>query len=316
MRVFVTGGTGFMGAALVEALVARGDEVVVLTRSAERARARLPEGVVIVEGDPSLAGAWQTALGGCHAVVNLAGESVGGQRWNAQYKQRIHDSRVETTRMIVEGIAALTPAQRPAVLASASGIDYYPFDVDLGALVHWDDEEDVVDESCPPGDSFLARVCRNWEAEARAAEAHGVRVVLMRTALVLGRGGPMDKMTTPYKFFAGGRIGNGRQWWCWIALADAVRVYLFAIDREELRGPVNLTAPKPVRNRDFARALGKALKRPAWLPVPGFAVRAALGEFADHVLLGRPCVPKALEQAGFAFEYPELAKALEAAVAR
>lgn len=310
MRVFITGGSGFIGRALTAALRARGDQVIVLSRTAQPA---LGDGVEIVEGDSTSAGPWQAALAGCDAVVNLAGQSVGGQRWNAQYKQLIHDSRVETTRQLVEGIAALPPGRRPAVLVSSSGIDYYPFDVDLGAMVHWDDD-DVVDESCPPGDTFLARVCRNWEAEARAAEALGARVVLMRTALVLGRGGPMDKMTTPYKFFAGGRIGNGRQWWCWIALADAVRAYLFAIDQDTLRGPANLTAPRPVRNRDFARALGKALHRPAWLPVPAFAVRAALGEFADHVLLGRPCIPKALQQAGFEFEYPELDKALERAV--
>lgn len=308
-RVFVTGGTGFIGCALVAALRGRGDEVIVLGRNAARARRELGQGVEVVEGDVALGGAWQERLRGVDAVVNLAGESVAGQRWDARYKQRIRDSRVEGTRYVVEGMAAIAADARPGVLVSASGADYYPFDVDLEAAGLMD-EDDAVTESAPPGDSFLARVCRSWEAEAMAAEKLGARVVCMRTGLVLGPDGAFSRMALPFRLFAGGTIGSGRQWMSWVHLEDAVRAYLFALDQEGLRGPVNLVAPGPVRARDFARALGKALHRPSWLPVPGLALRAAAGELAEYLLHGRRAVPAALEAHGFVFHFPTVEPAL------
>lgn len=308
-RVFVTGGTGFIGRALIEALRARGDEVIALTRDASRARRRLGADVELIEGDPELGGEWQARLGGVDAVVNLAGQPVGDRRWTAQYKQLIRDSRVETTRHVVEAISALEPARRPAVLVNASGVDYYPSSVDLGAALPVD-EDDEVTESAPPGDSFLARVCRHWEEEATAARRHGVRVVCMRTGLVLGKGGPLDRMALPFRFFMGGRIGSGRQWITWIHLTDAVRAYLFAMDEPALAGPINLVAPEPVRAGEFAQALGQAMHRPAWLPVPGFAVKLAAGEFAEYILHGRRAVPAALLAHGFEFTYPDLTRAL------
>ncbi len=314
MRVFVTGGSGFVGRALCAALAERGDQPIVLTRSVERARSLLPDGTELVAGDPSGPGDWQKALRGTDAVINLAGESLGERRWNAQVKQQIHDSRVESTRFVVEGIAALADDVRPRVLVSASGIDYYPFSLDLGAATKWD-EDDEVDERVPRGDHFLGRVCANWEAEARQAIALGCRVVLMRTAIVLGPGGPLEVMSKPFRFFVGGRLGSGNQWMCWIHLDDAVRGYLFALDTESLSGPVNLTSPGPVHNRDFAKSLGRHMHRPSIMPAPGFAVRAAAGEFAEYILNGRRAVPRALTDAGFTFEHPELDEALDAALA-
>ncbi len=308
-RVFLTGGTGFIGSALVRALGARGDVPVVLTRSPDKARQRLEADTVIVSGDPELGGDWQSELCGANAVVHLAGESVASKRWSARQKQIIRDSRVESTRNLVEALAACPAEERPAVLVSASGVDYYPFSHELGL-----GDDDAITESDPPGDSFLARVCRAWEQEARGAEAHGTRVVRMRTGLVVGPGGALDKMTTPFKAFIGGPVGSGAQWMSWIHLDDVVRAYLRAIDDATLTGAVNLVAPQPVRAKRFFNALGTAMQRPSWLPVPAFAVRLALGEFAEHVLHGRRAVPQALLAAGFEFCYPEVAPALENAI--
>jgi uncharacterized protein len=307
-RVFITGGTGFIGSALVAALHQRGDAVVVLTRDPRKGRRGLPAGVEVVEGDPTEAGPWQQALAGCTAVINLAGASLAGRRWNAHYKQILHDSRVDSTRNTVDGLAALASGDRPRVLLSSSGIDYYPFADDLDAIGA--DEDEPVAETAPPGDSTLARLCRDWEAEARAAEAHQVRVVPMRTAVVLGDEGALDKLSLPFKLFAGGRVGKGTQWFSWVHLRDVVRSYLFALDTPALHGPVNLVAPGAVRNAEFARALGAAMHRPSWIPVPAFAIRAAVGEFAEHILHGRRAVPAKLTEHGFRFDFPDIDAAL------
>ena len=310
-RVFITGGTGFLGRQLVAALRARGDAVVVVSRDAGQAREILGDdaGIDVVEGDPVFAGDWQAALSGTDAVLHLAGQSIAGKRWSAHYKQMVHDSRVESTRYVVEGLAALPADERPAVLISASGIDYYPFAEDLGYSLAVDDD-DAVDESGPSGDTFLARVCRHWEAEAVEAEPLGVRVARMRTSLILGRGGPLDRMAGPFRFFVGGRIGSGRQWLSWIHQDDAVGAYLFAMDRHDLAGPVNVVAPKSIQAGPFARVLGQALSRPSWLPVPGFALKRAVGEFSEYLLHGRRAVPGVLQAAGYEFSYPSAASAL------
>ena len=304
MKIVVTGATGFVGTALVPALLARGDQVTVLSRDAERARAKLGD-VTAVTADLESPGPWTEALANTDAIVHLAGESIGGKRWNARQKQVIRDSRVEATRTLVEAIAALPAERRPGVLVSASGGDYYPFAPDLDEF-----DDDAVPETDPPGESFLARVCRDWENEARAAEPLGLRVVCMRTGIVLGAGGgALDKLTTPFKLFVGGRIGKGYQWFSWIHRDDAVAAYLAATSDARYTGPINLVTGS-VRNRELVDTLGKVLHRPSWLPVPGFAVRAAAGELAEYLLHGRRIVPKRLEELGFVWKHPVLAEAL------
>jgi hypothetical protein len=301
MKVAITGATGFIGTPLVAALRARGDEVIAFTR--DPARAQL-QGVRLVEADLEQPGAWQDAVAGCDAVVNLAGEPVAGKRWDARQKQRLRDSRVETTQHLVEAIAKTDP--RPRVLVSASGADYYPFA--MAEVADFDDDE--VTEADPPGEDFLARLCKAWEGEAFTAEPLGVRVVTMRTGLVLGaHGGALAKMTTPFKLFAGGRIGSGRQWMAWIHLDDAVAAYLAALDDARYRGPINLVTDS-IRNSDFSKQLGGVLHRPSWLPVPAFALRAAVGELAETLLNGRRVVPAKLRELGFTWKHPELREAI------
>lgn len=305
--VVVTGATGFVGAPLVAALRAAGCAVTVLSRDAVRARQQLGE-VTAVVADLQTPGAWGAVLSGAAAVVHLAGESIAGKRWDARQKQRLRESRVEATHALVEAVAALPAATRPRALIAASGADYYPFAADTGS----DFDDDEVTESDPPGDSFLGRLCRDWEAEARAAERLGLRVVCMRTGIVLGPGGgALATMALPFRMFVGGRIGNGRQWVPWIHRDDAVAAYAAAVADERYTGPINLVTDS-VRNAELSRALGNQLGRPSWLPVPGFALRAAVGELAEYLLHGRRVVPARLRALGFAWRRPTLADALAA----
>ena len=303
MRIAITGGTGFIGSRIVAALLARGDEVTAFTR--DPTRAKLP-GAKVVEAELEHAGAWCQELVGVDAIINLAGEPIAGKRWDAQQKQRLRDSRIETTRTIVEAITKLD--HKPRALISASGADYYPF-ANM-TISGFDDDE--VTEADPAGEDFLARLCKAWEAEAFAAEKLGVRVVAMRTGVVLGEhGGALAKMETPFKLFAGGRIGDGKQWLAWIHVADVIAGFLAAVSDERYRGPVNLVT-ESVRNASFAKQLGAVLHRPSWLPVPGFALRIAVGELADTLLNGRRVVPAKLRALGFVWKHPELREALQA----
>jgi uncharacterized protein (TIGR01777 family) len=302
VKVVMTGATGFIGVKLAGALRARGDHVVALTRDAARAAAKLPD-IELVTADLEQPGAWCAALDGADAIVNLAGEPIAGVRWDARQKQKLRDSRVETTRTLVEAIAKATP--RPRVLVSASGADYYPYAIGLD-----DFDDDEVTEADPPGEAFLARLCKSWETEALAAQQLGLRVCVMRTGLVLGEhGGALAKMTTPFKLFVGGKIGHGRQWMSWIHLDDVVAAYATALSDDRYTGPINLVAAS-IRNADFAKALGKTLHRPSWIPVPAFALRAAVGEIAESLLNGRRVVPKRLRELGFTYLRPRLDEAL------
>jgi uncharacterized protein len=299
MRLTITGATGRIGATLIERLRERGDEVTVLSRSPERASAALV--VEAVGWQPEQEPAPAAALAGRDAVVHLAGEDV-AQRWDDDTKRRLMSSREAGTRNLVAGIAAADP--RPATLVSASAIGYYG--------PHGDEP---VPESTPPGDDFLARVCIAWEREAQAAEQHGLRVVRVRTGVVLDRAsGALAKMLPFFKLGIGGPVAGGRQYLAWIHLEDLVGIYLAALDDASWSGAVNATAPEPRTNRDFSRALGRALRRPAFAPVPGFAVRILYGQMADIVVHGQRAIPERTQTLGYAFRHGELDAALRSAL--
>ena len=297
MRVTVTGATGRIGTSIVEALTQRGDEVTVLSRSPDRARDKL--GVEAVAWDPEAGPAPAEALEGRDAVIHLAGEDV-AQRWNAKVKERIRASREVGTRNLVAGLEQSDPRPRALVCASASG--YYGPRGD-----------EPVDESEPPGDDFLAQVVVAWEREASAAERLGVRVARMRTGVVLAAdAGALAKMLPPFKLGVGGPVAGGRQHIPWIHLDDIVGLYLEAATDERWSGAVNMAAPQGASNREFSKALGRALHRPTVLPVPGFALKVLYGEMSQIVLTGVNMVPRRAQELGYAFRHPGLDEALEA----
>lgn len=299
MKVTVTGATGLIGEALVAALKARGDEVTVLSRNPENASRKLD--VAAVAWDPLTEPAPAAALSGRDAVVHLAGEPV-AQRWNEQTKRSIRTSRDLGTANLVAGIAASEP--RPAVLVSSSAVGYYG--------KHGDE---VVTEETAAGSDFLAEVCVEWERRSRAAEELGLRVVIVRTGVVLdASGGALKTMLPPFKAGVGGPVAGGKQYMPWIHLDDIVGIYLAAIDDGSWSGPVNGTAPNPVTNAEFSKALGRALGRPAIFPVPGFAIRALYGEMAEIVTEGQRAVPQRPLEFGYDFRQPNLDAALASAL--
>ncbi len=297
MKTAITGATGFIGKRLVQALIADGGfEVVALTRDASRARSRLPDGVEVVEWDSTQVPA-PGVLDGVEAAVNLAGESIAEGRWTSAKKQAIVDSRVNTTRHLIQGMEALEP--RPRVLVNGSAIGYYGYG------------EEEVDESSPPGSDFLAEVCKKWETEAQRASELGIRTVLLRIGIALGKGGgALQKMLTPFKLGAGGPLGSGRQWMSWVHVDDLTGIIVHALRDDGIAGPLNGTAPNPVRNKQFGKTLGRVLHRPAFMPTPGFALRALIGEFAEVLLNGQCVAPRKTIESGYVFKYPDLEGAL------
>ncbi len=297
MDILLAGGTGFIGRALTEALTARGDRVTLLTRSAASA-ASAPAGTRAVVWDGRASGDWIGTADGADAVVNLSGESVAGGRWTPARKLALIKSRVDSTRALVAAISQAS--RRPRVLVNASAVGYY------GEV-----PEGEVPENAPQGRDFLAALCGQWEREALAAEPLGTRVVLARLGVVLARGGgALARMELPFKLGLGGPMGSGRQAFPWIHRDDALGALRFALDSGELSGPVNFVAPGAVTNAEFSKALGRALRRPALLPAPAFAVRLALGEMSSMLLGGQRAVPGKLAVAGYAFKHPDIAGAL------
>lgn len=299
MKIAIAGATGFVGSRLVEQLQAQGHQVVILTRSPQQASNRFGSAVV-VGYNPLKSGEWQSAIDGCDAVVNLAGEPIAEKRWTPAQKRVMLESRQSGTEKIVEAIEQATT--KPPVLINASAIGYYGTS-----------ETSKFDETSPAGSDFLAEVCTKWEAAAQAASATGTRVVILRLGIVLGEnGGALGKMLAPFSAFVGGPIGSGKQWFSWIHRDDVVKLIIAAITDAKMQGVYNATAPNPVTMSDFAQTLGTVMNRPSWLPVPNFALEALLGEGAIVVLQGQQVTPKNTLAQGFEFQYPTLRPALAA----
>ncbi|GAA6621656.1 TIGR01777 family oxidoreductase [Scytonema sp. NUACC26] len=301
MKVAIAGATGFVGSRLVQRLQKEGMEVVILTRSASHAQKVFPStafpNVNIVTYTPTTSGSWQSAFASCDGVVNLAGEPIGEGRWTSERKQEILNSRKLGTQKIVEAIASNNPKFK--VLVNTSAIGYYGTS-----------ETATFDETSPPGNDFLAQVCQAWEAEAQKVTEVGVRLVILRLGIVLGTGGALGKMITPFKLFAGGPIGNGQQWFSWIHVDDVVNLILQALIRSDMQGVYNATAPSPIRMTELSNTMGRVMNRPSWLPVPSFAIEALLGEGAIVVLEGQQVLPKRTQSVGFQYKYPSVEPAL------
>jgi uncharacterized protein (TIGR01777 family) len=303
VRVAVTGATGIIGAALVGELRERGDEVTALSRDAGRASTRL--GVAAEQWSaPAREPAPAAALSGRDAVVHLIGETL-AQRWSDEAKREIRDSRILATRNLVAALRALPPAERPRVLVSQSGSGVY------GAR-----RDERLGEDAPAGDDFVARMVVDWEAEAGAAAELGMRVALTRTGPVLSEGGALGKMLPFFKLGLGGPVAGGQQYFPWVHLDDVVGAMLFCVDTEAASGPLNVTAPEPVTNQEFSRALGRVLHRPAFAPVPGLALRLLYGEMAMIVTTGQRAIPARLTELGYEFRRPDLEDALREATRR
>ena len=300
MKILITGGTGFVGTHLTSRLVQDGHEMTILTRSFKAAKSPSP-GISYIEGDPTQKGPWQEAIKSHDGVINLAGASI-FSRWTEEHKKAIWESRAHTTRNIVEGL--VPDSEKPFTLFSTSAVGFYGF--------HGDEE---LNENSPPGSDFLARIAVEWEGEALKAGDKGARVVITRFGIVMGeKGGALSQMIPLFRKYMGGPIGSGKQWFSWVHIKDLVEAFAFLLKHPEISGPVNLCSPNPVRNKDLAKALGKALHRPSFVPAPGFMVKLVLGEFGSVILEGQRVIPKRLLDSGFVFEYPTIEKALQSIV--
>jgi uncharacterized protein (TIGR01777 family) len=296
MKVAITGATGFVGSRLVQKLQKQGHQPLILTRNREAALKAFPT-MEVVTYTPTESGSWQDAIAGCDALVHLAGEPIAQNRWTPKQKEEILNSRKLSTQKIVEAISKANP--KPTVLVNASAIGYYGTS-----------ETATFDETSPSGNDFLAEVCQAWEAEAQKVKEAGVRLVILRLGIVLGDGGALAKMIPPFQLFAGGPIGTGRQWFSWIHRDDLVNLILEALTRSDLEGVLNATAPNPVRMSELCQTLGETLNRPSWLPVPGFALEALLGEGSKLVLEGQQVLPKRTTSYGFKYQYLTVKEAL------
>jgi hypothetical protein len=298
MKFVITGGLGFIGVNLSNYLLDKGHAVIALGRAATQNRITA-DMYQYISADTTQPGGWQKALGDVDAVVNLAGKSI-FKRWSKSYKRQIYDSRILTTRNIVDAL----PADQSVVLCSASGAGYYG-----------NRGDDLLKEDEKSGNDFLASVSVDWEAEALKATAKGIRAALMRFGVILGKGGgALAKMIPAFKFFVGGPIGSGNQWFPWMHLTDLMAAILFVCEHPQVNGPLNFCAPNPLRNRELAKTLGQVLGRPAIMPTPAFMVRTVLGEFGNVLLDSQRTIPAKLLSHGFEFQYPDIRSALKEVV--
>jgi len=298
MKLLITGGTGFIGSALCRVLEQRGHRLLVLSRHPERQAPRPGTTFLSWQTSP-----WQQMAEGCDGVINLAGEPLVAQRWSARQKAIIRDSRLKATRHLVEAMALWS--RKPAVFVSASAIGYYGPRGD-----------EALREADPSGDGFLPDLCRGWEAEASRAGQLGVRVAILRIGVVLAAGGgALAKMVPPFRWFLGGPLGQGGQWVSWIHREDLTGLIAWVLDRTDVTGPLNATAPQPVTMKELCRTLGVVLHRPSWAPVPAPLLRLLLGEMADVLLTGQRVLPAAALHAGYTFRFPELLPALNSSLA-
>ena len=294
MKIFISGGTGFVGANLARYFLTKGHNVIATgTSSAKTSISH--ENFRYISADTTEKGPWQDSLKDVDALINLAGRTI-FNRWSERYKKQIYNSRILTTHNLVEAL----PDDKEVVLCSTSAVGYYG-----------DRAEEILNEEAFPGNDFLATVSIDWEKEAFLAEKKGARVAVMRFGVVLGKnGGALAKMIPAFKSFAGGPIGSGKQWFSWIHLEDLISAVMFIIENQDIKGPVNFCAPNPVRNRDFAKALGRILGRPSFMKVPSFMIRTLMGEMGTTVMSSQRVVPDRLLKNGFEFQYPDVEKAL------
>lgn len=303
MHVVIAGGTGFIGSHVAKTLVERGDRVTVLTRNPNKHKGQLPEAVALAEWDPSSDGDWQAVLSGADAVIQLAGEVLVGRRYTDALKDEFYRSRVFSTECLVRGMQMAE--HKPKVFLCGSAIGYYGTTRGTTPL----------DEGEQPGSDFLAKLCVDWEAAANRAEAEGIRVVNARIGIVLAKGGgALEQMALPFKFYVGGPIGSGDQVVSWIHMDDAVGIFLECLDDASIIGPVNVTAPHPASNKELSDAIARALGKPSWLKVPGFALEVAFGEGAKPILGGQYVVPAVMLERGYAFRYTNVGEAVQHAL--
>lgn len=302
MKVLIFGGTGFIGKNLCNELLSAGYKVCIVSRNPKRADLS-GSGVEVIEWNSSAGSLPVELLEGVNLIINLAGESIGNRRWTQSIKEKILDSRVQTTQAIVNAIKQKQVF--PKVLINASAIGFYG--------PHGDEE---ISESTPAGQDFLAKVCQAWEAEAFKAQALGVRVVALRTGMVIGDEGALARMMTPFRFYIGGPLGTGAQWMSWIHIKDLTRLIRFAAENENINGPVNATAPEPVKMKEFCKVLGQVMGRPSWLPVPGFLLKVVLGEMSDMLLNSQRILPKKILKEGFLFQFSATKTALKDIIGR
>lgn len=298
-RIIITGATGLIGRKLVRALIQRGDDVIVFSRDAEKAKSFFPKAMESVEWNYQYPEQWKSKLDNSDAVIHLAGVNLFSKRWNDEFKKSIIESRQVSTKNLVDAIKSCN--KKPEVFISASGIGYYG---DCG--------DQILSEESYTGSDFLANVCKLWESEAKTVETFGVRSVQIRTGLVLSsEEGALKQMLPPFRFFIGGYLGNGKQWASWLHIDDIVEIYLHAIDNLSLTGSLNATAPNPIRMNEFAKTLGKVLNRPSFFPVPKSVLKLVVGEAAEVVISSQRINSKKLVESGYKFKFESLEAALK-----